>query len=177
MICARISDGSDDSKTLSKAGELAQVLGFSSMFESVREQSMRAAENQFNAMFERLKAEHPSLPPETLAELRSAGQEFLTKAVKSWDANEVATLYAKALAEALPEKVLNDAIEHYRTPQGQKELKAISSAASTLNAYISSKIQKELQEGMPEFMKKVQTAVQKARAGAPTVPGQSEPGK
>jgi hypothetical protein len=71
-----------DRDALSK--NLMNVLGFDSMLESVREESIKMAQGQMDKMVSQIKQSNPKIDNETMKELDAANKEFINRIVNSW---------------------------------------------------------------------------------------------
>ncbi len=145
------------------AKQLAEVLGFETMMAGLRNQTQLSADQQVSQMMGQFKKSFPNIPPQFMKELGEAGAVFVQKTSTAWDTAEAARIYSGALADVLPENELRASIEHYRSSEGQLQLKAISEAAAKLNAYVLSSIQQASQAGTQEFISKLKLIVEKAR--------------
>jgi len=148
---------------LNLAKELSEVLGFQSMFDSLKAQTDRSVDQQIAQMMRQIRKDLAGVPNEFFEDMDVAANEYKAKILNAWNPQEAANVYAGALAELLPPEGLRKAIEHYRTPEGQKELTAINQAASRLNAYISNNIQQASAAGLQEFIAKVRAGAIRAK--------------
>lgn len=148
---------------LNLAKEFSEVLGFQSMFNSLKAQTDRSLDQQIAQIMQQFRRELAGVPNDFFEEMDVAANEYMAKVKNAWNAQEAADIYARALAELLPPQELRKAIDHYRTPEGQNELKAINEAASRLNAYIAKNIQQASAVGLQEFIAKVKAGAIRAR--------------
>jgi hypothetical protein len=154
------------------AKQLAEVLGFEATMEALKKQTQLAVDQQISQVMDQIGKSFSNMPPEFIKELTAAAQEFSHKVSTAWDTAEAAKVYSTALADVLPEEELRASIQHYRTPEGQHQLKAISEAGSKLTVYILSSVQQANDAAMREFISKVRLISEKARRDRATEQGQ-----
>jgi len=152
-----------ESDQLLLAKQLAQVLGFENMMSGLKQQTQLSTDMQITQMMDQFKKSFPDIPPQYMKELSEACSEFSKKVSSAWDPAEASRIYSVALAKVLSKKDLHESIEHYRTPEGQLQLKAISEAATELNTYVLSSIQKATQASTQELISKLKIITEKAR--------------
>ena len=146
------------------AKNLMQVLGFDSMLESVRKDTIKMVESQMDGIITQLRNSNPNIPDSTMKEFKVAAQEFGSRITNSWNSAEAAKIYSTSLVDGLPESDMRAAIEHYKTPEGQRELKVINDAVSKTNGYIMGSIQKETEAAMKDFLGEIKLIVERARS-------------
>jgi 4-hydroxyphenylpyruvate dioxygenase-like putative hemolysin len=150
-----------DQTDLSK--QLMQTLGFDLMLESVRKDTVKMVEGQMDSIIGQMRNSFPNMPEATLKEFEAAAQAFGSRITDSWNSSEAAKIYSTSLVDGLPEKDMRAAIEHYKTPEGQRELKVINEAAKKMNGYIMRSIQKETDVAMKDFLREVKLISERAR--------------
>lgn len=155
--------GAQETDHTQLAEEFAQVLGLDKMLLNAKLQAKKSAEQQFLQMMAQFRKSFDSMPEKYMNAFQEAGAEFVRAVSLGWDAAEAARIYTVALADELPENELRKSIAHYRTPEGQNELKAINQAAAQLNAYILTNSQKASQAATNEFIYKIRLIAEKAR--------------
>ena len=155
--------GAQETKHSQLAIQFADVMGLDKMLQNSKLQAEHSAQQQFSQIMDQLKKSSPNMPDQYLKDLQEAGAEFVSKISLAWDSAEAARVYTSTLAENLPEDELRKSIEHYQTPQGQNELKAINEAAAKLNAYILSSSQEACQAATNEFLYKLRLSAEKAK--------------
>jgi hypothetical protein len=131
--------------------------------EELKKAAQLSVDGQMSQMMDQVRKSFSGVPAEYLNELTAAGEEFARKVSSAWDSGEAAKVYSAALADVLPEKELRASIQHYRTPEGQQELKAMNEAAFKLNAYILNSTQQAYEAGMREFVSRVRSISEKTR--------------
>lgn len=146
------------------AKHLMQVLGFDSMLESVRQDTIKMVEGQMDGIIAQLRNSNPNIPESTLKEFRVAAQEFNHRVTNSWNSTEAGRIYSASLVDGLPESDMRAAIEHYKTPEGQRELKVMNEAVKKTNSYIMGSIQKETELAMKDFLGEIRSIAAKARS-------------
>ncbi len=146
------------------AKDLMQVLGFDSMLESVRKDTIKMVEGQMDGIIAQLRNSNPNISDSTLKEFKAAAQEFGHRITNSWNSAEAARIYSASLVDGLPESDMRAAIEHYKTPEGQRELKVINDAVKKTNSYIMGSIQKETELAMKDFLGEIRSIAERARA-------------
>jgi hypothetical protein len=82
----------------------------------------------------------------------------------SWNSTEAARIYSSALVDGLPESDMLAAIEHYKTEEGQRELKVINDAVKKTNAYIMVSIKQESEAAMKDFLSDIKVIFERARS-------------
>lgn len=55
------------------------------------------------------------------------------------------------------------AVDHYQTPEGQRELKVINEAAKKMNNYVMLSIQKESEAAMKDFLNRLRSIGERMR--------------
>lgn len=152
----------EDKAELSK--QLMQVLGFDSMLESVRKDTSDMINEQMNSIIGQMRGSFPNLSDAVMKEFEVAAQHFGNRVSVSWKPSEAAGIYLTTLADGLPENDMRAAIEHYKTPEGQRELKVINEAAKKMNTYILGSIKRETDGGMKDFLMEVKQIVERERS-------------
>jgi hypothetical protein len=153
----------EEAGRITLAKQLAEVFGFEATMEDLKKQTEFSVDRQISQMMDQFKKSFSNVPPQLMKELAAAAEEFSHKVRNSWNAAEAAKVYSTALADVLPENELRASIEHYRTPEGQHQLKAINEAASKLNAYILGSIQQATEAATQEFFSRIRFIAEKAR--------------
>ena len=150
-----------DQADLSK--QLMQALGFDAMLESVRKDTIKMVEGQMDGVIGQIHTSYPNIPDATMKEFTVAAQKFGRRVSDSWNSAEAARIYSTSLVDGLPENDMRAAIDHYNTPEGQRELKVINEAMNKTNAYIMGSVQKETDVAMKDFLKEIKLIFEKAR--------------
>lgn len=150
-----------DQSDLSK--QLMQVLGFESMLESVRKDTIKMVEGQMDGVIGQIQNSNPNIPDTTIKEFKAAAQKFGRRITDSWSSIEAAKIYSTSLVDGLPEKDMRAAIVHYNTPEGQRELKVVNEAMNKTNGYIMGSIQKETGTAMKDFLNEIKEIAERAR--------------
>lgn len=150
-----------DQSDLSK--QLMQAIGFDSMLESVRKDTIKMVEGQMDGVIGQIRNSYPNIPDATMKEFKVAAQKFGRRITDSWSPSEAARIYSTSLVDGLPEKDMRAAIEHYNTPEGQRELKVINEAMNKTNGYIMGSIQKETDTAMKDFLRELKLIGERAR--------------
>jgi hypothetical protein len=161
-LLASVSNASQQDKVqLSK--ELAEALGFEAMLTQLQTQSQQAMEKQMEEMVLQFKQSLPQMPEKFTNELLAGAKEFGQKAASSWDPAEAARIYSEALTSSLSEADMRAAIAIYKTPEGQRQLKAINEAAAKMNAYVIGSMQQSMKEAMPQFIERLKATAMKVK--------------
>lgn len=145
------------------AKQLMEVLGFDAMLESVRLDTIKMVDGQMNGMIAQLRNSNPNISNSVLKELNAAAQDFSRRIMNSWNSAEAARIYSAALVDGLPENEMVAAIEHYKTPEGRRELKVINDAVKKSNVYIMTSIQKESDAAMKDFLRDIRSIADRER--------------
>ena len=138
-----------------QAKDLMSVLGFDAMLESVRRDAGKMVEEQIDGVSAQLQRTNPGMPDATRQEFRAAAQKMGRRVSGSWSPAEAAKIYAGTLIDGLPEADMRAAIEHYKTPEGQRELRVINDAVGKTNSYIMQSIQTETDLAMKDFLREI----------------------
>ena len=144
------------------AKTLMQVLGFDAMLESVQNDTAKMVQAQMEVIVNQFRNSNPDITEEIVKEFEAAVQRFGSRINDSWDSAEAAKIYASSLVEGLPESEMQAALKHYRTPEGQRELKVMNEAVAKTNGYIMGSIQKETEAAMHDFMKEIDAITDRA---------------
>lgn len=142
--------------------QLMQALAFDSMLEGVRKDTQKMVATQMDGMIAQIQKSNPAIPDSVISEFRTAAQVFGRRICDAWSPSEAAEIYSTALVDGMPENEMRAAIEHYKTPAGQRELKVINDAMNKTNAYIMGSIQKETEAAMKDFLAEISRISQRA---------------
>jgi hypothetical protein len=143
--------------------ELAEVLGFESMMKELRDQTQQSTELQVSQMMGQFERSFPQMPESFMKELSEAATEFAQKVSTAWDPSEAARIYSSGLSEALSEDEMREAIKHYGSAEGQRQLKAINEAAGRMNTYVLTSINTATEQATQDFIQRLQLLAEKAR--------------
>ena len=143
------------------AKDLMKAIGFDSMLESIHQDTVNMVKGQMDSMLAQIRQANPNITDEVMKEFNAAAQDFSSRVMNSWNTAEAAKIYSSALVDGLSEKDIRAAIEHYRTTEGQKELKVISAAAQKMNGYIMSNIKKEIDAATKDYVSQLRSIVER----------------
>lgn len=160
--------------------QLAEVLGFENMLSTFKQQGQAAADAQVLQMIEQVKKSMPGLPSKYMAEVGNGAKEYVGAVTSSWNEAEATSIYFSGLSEALSAEEMRVAIEHYRSDQGKKELKAIETASQAMATYILGRQQEASQLAMQTYVSKIRAAAieaqrERSAASTPTAVPQPQP--
>lgn len=147
-----------------QAKELMNALGLDALLQGARQQSAKMAGDQMDSMLKRIRQSNPAIDDEAMKELKAAAQQYVERINTSWNTQEAAKIYAAALVEGLPEQEMKAATEHYRTAEGQRELKVIAVAQQSMANYIAQSMQKETEAAAQTFLTEVRAISERGRS-------------
>ena len=155
VLSMSVSAFAQETSSSDRVRELMKAISFNNMLELFHARSNHAVENQTRQMLAQLQKSFPGIPEDLMSELNRATDEFKRKMNSSWSTDEAARVYSSTLAKQLTEKDIQRSIEHYSTPEGKKEIKAIIEAAMKMNNYIEQSMQKESEVAISEFIARI----------------------
>jgi hypothetical protein len=130
--------GDEDSKT-AKIIELVQLQGLARMMEQTKAAGREAATEVVRSTTARLFAQFPNIPPEKRPAIEAASQQFLSEVDNSFDQDDAVRAWGRFYSEGLTEKELDAIIAYYRSPLGQKDVRASQAALPQFQKYMAEK--------------------------------------
>jgi hypothetical protein len=130
--------GEEDSKT-SKITELVQLQGLTRMMEQTKAASREAATQMVRSMTDKMFVQFPNIPPETRAAIEAASKQFLSEVDNGFDQNDAVRAWGRFYSQGLTEKELDAIVAYYRSPIGQKDVRASQAALPQFQKYMAEK--------------------------------------
>jgi hypothetical protein len=122
-----------------KIAELAQLQGLDRVLEQARAAGRDAATQVVRSRTDPLFAQSPGMPAPKRAAIEAASQQFLSEVDRGFDQENAVRLWGEFYSAALTEKELDAVLAYYRSPLGQKDVRASQAALSQLQRYLLEK--------------------------------------
>jgi uncharacterized protein len=103
--------------------------------EAGKEESKKQARQISDQMLARLK-----LTPEFQEKFRKASEDYALSLNKTWSAKEMVEVWSKAYGSQFNDKELDGLLAYYKSPLGQKDVKAAQAAMPAMTNHFSQKI-------------------------------------
>jgi TonB family protein len=130
--------GSEDSKQ-AKITELVQLQGLAKMMEQSKAAGRQEAAQIVRSMTDRMSAQFSNIPPEKRMAIEAASQRFLSEVDNSFDQDDAVRAWGRFYSEGLTEQELDAILAYYRSPAGQKDIRASQAALPQLQKYMMEK--------------------------------------
>jgi hypothetical protein len=128
----------EDSKS-AKITELVELQGLARMMEQSKAAGREAATQMVRSMTEKIFAQFPNVPPEKRTAIEAASQRFLSDADNSFDQDDAVRAWGRFYSQGLTDRELDAILAYYRSPAGQKDVRASQAALPQLQKYINEK--------------------------------------
>ncbi|MDX2220693.1 MAG: DUF2059 domain-containing protein [Burkholderiales bacterium] len=122
--------------------------------EAGKEESRKQVRQMSDQMFMRLKP-----TPEFQNKFAKAFEEFVMSLHKTWNAGEMVDVWAKAYGAQFTDKELDGLLAYYKSPLGQKDVKAAQAAMPVLTQHFSQKIGPIVERETQAYMDKLEKLV------------------
>jgi hypothetical protein len=130
--------GEEDSKT-AKIAELVQLQGLGKMMEQTKAAGREAAIQTARSLTDKMFSQSPNTPPEKRAAIEAASQQFLSEVENSFDQDDAVQAWGRFYSEGLTDKELDAIVAYYRSPVGQKDVRASQAAQPQFQKYMAEK--------------------------------------
>ncbi|MBL8517785.1 MAG: DUF2059 domain-containing protein [Betaproteobacteria bacterium] len=119
--------------------------------EAGKEESRKQARQMSDQIFMRLKP-----TPEYQDKFLRAFEDFVLSLNKTWSASEMVEVWAKAYGSQFSDKELDGLLAYYRSPLGQKDVKAAQTAMPLLTQHFSQKIGPVVERETQLYMERIE---------------------
>lgn len=155
LVCCSVSAAPRDDKVreLMKAQGLMQML--EQQLEAGKEDSRKQVRQMSDQMFSRLKP-----TPEYQDKFMKAFEDFVLSLHKAWSAGEMVEVWAKAYGSQFSDKELDGLLAYYKSPLGQKDVKASQAAMPVLTQHFSQKIGPVVERETATYMDKLEKLIE-----------------
>lgn len=141
--------------------EFSEAMGLSQIITQSQRQAQENISIQVEALVANLRQNGMSAT--SIRDLRETFEQVMEKVVYSWSADEAVRIYCTALAESMSDDDLRTSIAFYTSPEGQSSQRAVSQAASLMQAYIHESLQRATHSAMQEFMENARAIAERER--------------
>jgi len=128
----------EDSKR-AKITELVQLQGLAGMIEQSKAAGREEARQIVRSMTDKMLAQFPNIPAEKRTAIEAASQRFLSDFDNGFDQDDAVRAWGRFYAEGLTEQELDAILSYYRSPAGQKDVRASQAALPQLQMYMTEK--------------------------------------
>jgi hypothetical protein len=126
----------EDSKS-AKITELIQLRGLVRMMEQSKAAGRQQATEMVRSMTDKTFAQFPNVAPEKRAAIEAASQRFLREVDKSFDPDDALQAWGRFYSDGLTEQELDAILAYYRSPAGQKDVRASQAALPQFQKYMT----------------------------------------
>jgi hypothetical protein len=130
--------GEEDSRT-SKIAELVQLQGLSAIMEQTKAAGREAATQMVRSMTDKMSVQFPNVPAGKRAAIEAASKQFLSEVDHSFDQDDAVQAWGRFYSQGLTEKELDSIVAYYRSPVGQKDVRASQAALPQFQKYMVEK--------------------------------------
>lgn len=139
-----------------KLVELMKLNGLYELLENQMEVGKKQAEDVGPKMMEEFRANLPGLGEKYWAQMNSAYQEFIqTCSTPAWSIDEAVKTYADLYGQNITEDELDQILDFYKSPIGQKDILASQKAVPLWSEYLGRKNMDLLQENSKIFVQEL----------------------
>jgi hypothetical protein len=172
--------GAEDSRR-AKIAELFRLQGVAAMMEQTQAAGREAATQMVRSMTDRTFAQSSKISPEKRAAIEAASQQFLTEVENSFDQDDAVRAWGRFYSEELTDKELDAIVAYYRSPVGQKDVRASHAALSQFQKYMVERRTAAMNSAVANYTVALREIANPARDGSiqpnalPTPPPGSNP--
>jgi hypothetical protein len=141
VLCSGIllaARGAEESRT-AKIAELVQLEGLAKVMEQSRAAGREAAAQMVKSMTQQMFAQFPNIPSEKRVAIEAASHQFLSEVESSFDQDDAVQAWGRFYSDGLTDEELDAIIAYYRSPVGQKDIRASQAALPQLQKYLVEK--------------------------------------
>lgn len=153
LLPAHAAPRDDKVRELMKAQGLMQML--EQQLEAGKEDSRKQVRLMSDQMISRLKP-----TPAYQDKLLRAFDDFVQSLNKTWSAGEMVDVWAKAYGSQFTDKELDGLLAYYRSPLGQKDVKASQAAMPVITQHFAQKIGPVVERETQIYMDKLEKLVE-----------------
>lgn len=140
-------------RALMQAQGMLQML--EQQLEAGKEESRKQVQQVSDQMMQRINP-----PAEFQARFRKAFEDYALAMNAPWGAREIVDVWAKAYGSRFTDKELDGLLAYYKSPLGQKDVKAAQEAMPEMNNHFSQKISPILNRETSVYMDKLEELVE-----------------
>jgi hypothetical protein len=128
----------EDSRS-AKITELVRLQGLARMLEQSKAVGREAATQTVRTMTDKTVAQLPDLPREKRMAIEAASQRFLSEVDSGFDQDDAVRAWGQFYSQGLTEQELDAILAYYRSPAGQKDVRASQAALPQFQQYMLEK--------------------------------------
>ncbi|MDB6160133.1 MAG: hypothetical protein JWO04_3839 [Gammaproteobacteria bacterium] len=128
----------EDSKS-AKITELVRLQGLGRMMEQSKATEREAATQMVRSMTDKTVAQFPNIPPQKRMAIEAASQRFLSEVNSGFDQDDAVQAWGRFYSQGLTEQELDAILAYYRSPAGQKDVRASQAALPQFQQYMLEK--------------------------------------
>jgi hypothetical protein len=128
----------EDSKS-AKITELVRLQGLARMLEQFKAAGREAATQTVRTMTDKTVAQFPDIPREKRTAIEAASQQFLSEVDGGFDQDDALRAWGQFYSQGLTEQELDAILAYYRSPAGQKDVRASQAALPQFQQYMLEK--------------------------------------
>jgi hypothetical protein len=148
-----------------KIAELVRLTGMAEMLEESRAASRAQAGQVSDQIFNQMLKEAKALSDEQRTKITAATQRFIETCVSSLDINKAVALYGQLYAAQLSDQELDQIVNYYRSPIGQKDVAAAKAAMPQWQAKLTSEQSAAMQAAIGAFTQDLRQIISESQAG------------
>jgi len=129
----------------SKSAKLIEFMKISGLYQRVERQhadDQKLAKTVGSEAIKNLKSQFPNMKESTLRVMETAYQNFMESAKPAWTVQEAVEVWKKYYGSHVTEKELDEIIEFYKSPIGQKQTLSLKEAIHKTSTFIKDKHKK-----------------------------------
>jgi hypothetical protein len=128
----------EDSRS-AKITELVRLQGLARMMEQSKAAGREAATQMVRSMTDKTVAQFPDIPPQKRMAIEAASHRFLSEVDSGFDQDDAVRAWGRFYAQGLTEQELDAILAYYRSPAGQKDVRASQAALPQFQQYMLEK--------------------------------------
>jgi hypothetical protein len=128
----------EDSRS-AKITELVRLQGLARMMEQSRAAGREAATQMVRTMTDKTVAQFPDIAREKRMAIEAASQQFLSEVDSGFDQDDAVRAWGQFYSQGLTEQELDAILAYYRSPAGQKDVRASQAALPQFQQYMVEK--------------------------------------
>ncbi|MFL6600239.1 MAG: DUF2059 domain-containing protein [Steroidobacteraceae bacterium] len=141
VLCAGplfAAPGQEDSRK-AKIAELIQLQGLAGMMEQSKAAGQEQAAQVIRSMTDKIFAQFPTIAPQKRTAIEAAAQQFSREIQNSFDQDDAVLAWGRFYSDGLTDQELDAILAYYRSPAGQKDVRASQTALPQFQKYLIEK--------------------------------------
>jgi hypothetical protein len=157
-----------------KITELVQLQGLAGMMEQSKAAGREEATRTVRSMTDKMFAQFPNIPPEKRTAIEAAAHRFLGELENGFDQDDAVRAWGRFYSQGLTEQELDSILAYYRSPAGQKDVRASQMAMPQFQKYMAEKRAAVTNAAAANYAAALREIVSPSKPGS-LQPGESPP--